>query len=835
MPTLLQYLCEKYEIDVLGLKELIFDRHSRAEILKEIKNLKLMTNYGVPRPLPVTFVNFTVLGSNRYPAYNGYLDINLRQFYYVKHRKVNGSIDGFLGLIHNGAADTLALTVFQDDARREFFDFTKPLYFSYCKAFLNLPRDDWNKYFAFFQSYHYSAWIGIVTALLVQCALCIFVNRIEARVQKRDSTESVFELAWQMLRLQLMQSETLQHSLTAGKISMVIFSLIQCTVVMGVLSSYIFSNLVRPKPPIPFTTFAQFTSLVADGTLHLVEVTKRNVFYETVIHSNAADFTAMRKALESNPLRLGASLHHVVDMLDEPGAVLLRYEDEHLAFDTARKCNIYVTDMIFPPVYGHLVFRKGFPFMKQINEFITKEHWRVQRLWRKYLKAYKNHVACVPSNVEVIGSKYPYIGTAIALFLAEMLAIVVTSTDEHLLGQVEGDLYGWDAGCEHGLQRLPRPNAAILLLVSGTSCGGGLRSTSSCLQQGVQVLKLIADGLNLRIEPVIVPSEQPIIGGVSNKKIFVNIPQDNWNQYFAFFQSYQLTTWIGIAVALLVQCVLCVVINRIEAQIRKRESKESAMELVWQMLRLQLLQSKIMRNSSKAGKFSVVVFSLIQCTVIMGVLSSYIFSNLVRPKAHIPFKTFEQFTSMISDGTLHMVEITKHNVFYEAILNSNASDYTAMREALEKNPLRLGSSLKQVMAMMDEPGAVLLRSEDERISFELSRKCNIFSADTIFPPAYGYFVFKKGFPYVDRINKIIEKEHWRLRSLWRKYLEVYRGQIDCAPASTQVIGPKYPYFGTVVILLLVELVAIVIFFGEVIARYVKRLHWKQGRVPSATL
>ncbi|CAD5213980.1 unnamed protein product [Bursaphelenchus xylophilus] len=337
----------------------------------------------------------------------------------------NDTVTGLLGYVHNDTVDTIALCVGQSDERRKYFDFTNAVYFSVGKAFLNVPENTWNKFFAFFQSYQYTSWIGIGVALLLQCILCIFVNRIEAQIQMRNTKKRFIEVVWQMLRLQLLQSETLQYSSMAGKFSVVVFSLVQCTVVMGVLSSYIYSNLVRPKPPLPFKTFSQFTAMMADRTLHLVELTKASIFYDTVMKSNASDFTRMRHAFSGNPLRLGTSIKHVLQLLDEPGAVLLRYEDEHLSFEAYKKCNIYMTDMLLPPAWGYFVFKKGFPFMDQINQLLERERYKIDKLWNKYLRIYRSQVGCIPSDVQVIGAKYPYIGTAITLFVVELIAIAL--------------------------------------------------------------------------------------------------------------------------------------------------------------------------------------------------------------------------------------------------------------------------------------------------------------------------------------------------------------------------------------------------------------------------
>ncbi|CAD5209538.1 unnamed protein product [Bursaphelenchus okinawaensis] len=228
-------------------------------------------------------------------------------------------------LIHNDTVDTFALTVKGDDERRRFFDFSEPVYYSISKVLINVPSQSWHKYMAFFESYQFTLWVAILIALMLQCALSVIFNRVEVKINKNEKKKRISDLVWQIVRLQLMQPEDVNCNITAGRISVFIFAFIQCTVIMGVLSSYIFSNLVRKQDPIPYKTFSQFASLIADGTLHMVEVTKANIFYETIYKSNAADYVELRHALDKNPIKLAKNIEELLVFLDEPGAVLVRY------------------------------------------------------------------------------------------------------------------------------------------------------------------------------------------------------------------------------------------------------------------------------------------------------------------------------------------------------------------------------------------------------------------------------------------------------------------------------------------------------------------------------
>ncbi|CAD5210409.1 unnamed protein product [Bursaphelenchus okinawaensis] len=327
----------------------------------------------------------------------------------------NGTITGMLSYIYNESYDTIGLTVGVNAARKEYFEFSKPVYYKLNVAYINMPDNKWDKYFAYLQSYQYNSWFAIGIALMLQCLLTVMLHKVEEELNQASVQHTVSDSVWQIIRLQLMQPESLQLSSNAGKFSVVIFSLIQCTVIMGVLSSYIFSNLVRPPQPIPFKTFSQFTSLIDSGKLHWVDMGTSGSLHELIRTSNAADITEFRMALAKNPIRFGKTVKEVIKMIDVPGAVLIKFEDENLAFEVNKKCGLYIFDSLFPPTHGYLVFKKGFPLMDEVNKAINLEYHNFNKLWLKYLRSYQGQLGCSPVSYHQIEAHYPYIGTAIIL------------------------------------------------------------------------------------------------------------------------------------------------------------------------------------------------------------------------------------------------------------------------------------------------------------------------------------------------------------------------------------------------------------------------------------
>ncbi|KAI6174512.1 hypothetical protein M3Y97_00999000 [Aphelenchoides bicaudatus] len=64
---------------------------------------------------------------------------------------------------------------------------------------------------------------------------------------RRTRPPNAFESAFQILRIQLLQPDTQQVSFQtkAGKFSLFFFSLVQCSILLGVFSSFVLANIIN--------------------------------------------------------------------------------------------------------------------------------------------------------------------------------------------------------------------------------------------------------------------------------------------------------------------------------------------------------------------------------------------------------------------------------------------------------------------------------------------------------------------------------------------------------------------------------------------------------------
>lgn len=143
-------------------------------------------------------------------------------------------------------------------------------------------------------------------------------------------------------------------NIVAGKLSLVLFSFLQCVVMMGILSSYIYSILIRHPPPLPFQNFQQFVDRIADGTLHVVTNLSPDGFYSNLQHWEGLDVELVSAALRRNPPLHVGTIARVLRYMDRPGAVVFTYVSGYIGvLKTKSNVSLHCNDSnLFGPSRG---------------------------------------------------------------------------------------------------------------------------------------------------------------------------------------------------------------------------------------------------------------------------------------------------------------------------------------------------------------------------------------------------------------------------------------------------------------------------------------------------
>lgn len=109
-----------------------------------------------------------------------------------------------------------------------------------------MPDNQFEEIFSFFRSFDLRIWPIVLFIWLIQWACCALSQRLSTR-NSNQKPLSVFEMAWQVLRLQLLQSRELQMTVNASyKFSLSVFGFFQCYLLLGLFSSFLLAALIRP-------------------------------------------------------------------------------------------------------------------------------------------------------------------------------------------------------------------------------------------------------------------------------------------------------------------------------------------------------------------------------------------------------------------------------------------------------------------------------------------------------------------------------------------------------------------------------------------------------------
>ncbi|CAD5211180.1 unnamed protein product [Bursaphelenchus okinawaensis] len=272
-----------------------------------------------------------------------------------------GKPNGELQYLYNGTVDLIASPFQITNHRLKWFDFSREMYHTDTSMIVSKDLTLSNNVWSFFGTYSSSTWLAILTALILQIIS-----------------------SWQMLRLQLMQPEKIYFKSLAGRVSILLFSLVQCAVLLGVFSTWILSSIITETIETPIEKIEVLIKRVRDGQLTMIAARPETWFYEKISQSDEYIYKEIRLALERNPLRYINTTDTTMRKVSTGNFVSFVQDDEDTKFATLTYCNIMEITVEMPTVTGHLLFRKNHPLLPLFNQAITENQAHILRIINKY-------------------------------------------------------------------------------------------------------------------------------------------------------------------------------------------------------------------------------------------------------------------------------------------------------------------------------------------------------------------------------------------------------------------------------------------------------------------
>ncbi|CAD5215479.1 unnamed protein product [Bursaphelenchus xylophilus] len=343
-----------------------------------------------------------------------------------------GKPHGEFLLLYNGTIDIIASPFQPTEGRKRWFTFSHPMYQTDTSIIIGKNLGLSSSMWSFFRTYSSNTWLAILVALVVQIMVCTCIRYFEASFTKQKPI-TVVESGWQMLRLQLMQPEKIYFKSIAGRLSILLFSLVQCAVLLGVFSTWILSSIITESIENPIDRLGLILRQIRDGKKTMIASRYETWFYEKIYNSDENLFKEFRWALEKNPLQKVETIDETLAHISSGNYISFAQDDEDTKYTTLKYCNILEITTGMPTVSSHLLFRKDFELIDQFNQAIFENQAHILRIVKKYknLSKKKTQRFCSPSVGPAPLRIIPYSGLLIVCFIIIIVALVILIVENY--------------------------------------------------------------------------------------------------------------------------------------------------------------------------------------------------------------------------------------------------------------------------------------------------------------------------------------------------------------------------------------------------------------------
>ncbi|KAI6184866.1 hypothetical protein M3Y97_00642400 [Aphelenchoides bicaudatus] len=325
-------------------------------------------------------------------------------------------------MLENDTIDVIALGFQKTEVREARFEFSKPLYWARTRLLRRNPDGQMEQMFSFFQTYEQCVWMAFGVMLILQWIFCMFVQKLETRAGWKKQT-SVVDSAWQLFRLLLQQPDKFPVQSTLGKLSIYIYSLLQCTILLGLFSSFILASIIKPKAELE-DPIHNMIDKIKTGHNYMVTSDADSWFYEKVNNSKEGIYRQIRHALDINRLRVVEDREEALWFVANDDAFLHQQVDEWSFYRAMQRCDVVALEKYMPPVEANLMFRKNHPLLPDINVAIERLRIKLTGISWKYYEYAISMNKC-PSRKEYRPLQLtPYVGLCAISMIIISVAIL---------------------------------------------------------------------------------------------------------------------------------------------------------------------------------------------------------------------------------------------------------------------------------------------------------------------------------------------------------------------------------------------------------------------------
>ncbi|KAI6180139.1 hypothetical protein M3Y98_00687200 [Aphelenchoides besseyi] len=268
---------------------------------------------------------------------------------------------------------------------------------------------------------------------------------------------------------------------------------------------------------------------------------------------------------------------------------------------------------------------------------------------------------------------------------------------------------------------------------------------------------------------------------------------------FDFFNVFDLTSWTLFTISFLLFTTIGLAVQFVEWRLVLR-SRLNIRELIWRMVRLQLIQYDHIGHKLISGNFSVLTFSFLQCAVLLGFVQCTLFllpfslyqcwiiTSAIKSKNPYPFRT-EDLPQVLREKRYSFVMANYSAWYFELIETSFASPFYELREAMVNNKVEVLENYTMSFNAVEKERKIAVLQDDDYSSYLADITfCNFVYLDSPFPPMEKRMMMRKGHPLMARINQSINNQRIMIERAYRKYVK-YRYYSFCDHSPPPLFKP----------------------------------------------
>ncbi|KAI6192789.1 PBPb domain-containing protein [Aphelenchoides fujianensis] len=343
------------------------------------------------------------------------------------HYDVSSNELAFLNdFLDNGTIDLIADPEQRTVELEERFQFSEMLFYTATQVITRRKYNDLDHLWSFFGPYRPETWAFMLVAWLVQMLACVVMSRVEARITN-ERPAAFFDTAWRVCRVVLLQPEQIPFRTKAGKFSLLVFSFLQCILILGVFASLILASMLAHHP----STYQKIAGLIRHLQRNEYHLVTSNANWTTALLSstNSYPFSDIRRALENNPPRVVDTPEAALEALQDEDNFLFQLMDSPTYFLSRKLCGLVAITDEMPRLKSYFLYRRQSPFIAAWDRAIRDNRMIIQQIVKKYSNDMQRYSNCEPRPSNQQLKLPPYVGLSIVCLGIILVAAVMLAAE----------------------------------------------------------------------------------------------------------------------------------------------------------------------------------------------------------------------------------------------------------------------------------------------------------------------------------------------------------------------------------------------------------------------